>query len=53
MANKTKNAKFLPLILFLVLIVFALGGTVTFAKFHGAFEKKNQAAKIADAVMKI
>ncbi len=52
MANKTKNAKFLPLILFLVLIVFALGGTVTFAKFHGGYEKKNQAAKIADAVMK-
>ena len=53
MTDKKKNIKLLPIILILIMIICAVGGTVTFAKFYGDFEKKNETVKIADAVMKI
>lgn len=53
MASKRKNASLFSIILFLVLIISAVGGTLTFARFYGDYEKKTDSVKIADAVMKI
>ena len=36
-----------------MLIISAVGGTLTFARFYGDYEKKTDSVKIADAVMKI
>ena len=53
MTDKKRNVKLLPIILILITIICAVGGTATFAKFYGDFEKKTETVKIADAVMKI
>ena len=53
MASKRKNASLFSIILFLVLVISAVGGTLTFARFYGDYEKKTDSVKIADAVMKI
>lgn len=53
MASKRKNASLFSIILFLVLIISAVGGTLTFARFYGDYEKKTDSVKIADAVMKL
>lgn len=36
-----------------MLVISAVGGTLTFARFYGDYEKKTDSVKIADAVMKI
>ena len=36
-----------------MLIISAVGGTLTFARFYGDYEKKTDSVKIADAVMKL
>lgn len=53
MTDKKKKVKLLPIILILIMIICAVGGTITFAKFYGDYEKKTETVKIADAVMKI
>ena len=53
MTDKKKKVKLLPIIFILIAIICAVGGTTTFAKFYGDYEKRNETAKIADAVMKI
>lgn len=53
MTDKKKKVKLLPILFILIAIICAVGGTTTFAKFYGDYEKKNETAKIADAVMKI
>ena len=51
--KKAKRIPFLSLILALVLLILAIGGTATFSKFYGGYKNKNDAVKIADAVAKI
>ena len=51
--KKAKRIPFFPLILALVLLILAIGGTATFSKFYGGYKNKNDAVKIADAVAKI
>lgn len=36
-----------------VLVVFAIGGTITFARYYEDFEKNTESVKIADAIAKI
>lgn len=53
MVSKRKKASLFSIILFLILLISAVGGTLTFARFYGEYEKKTDSVKIADAVMKV
>lgn len=50
--NKKKNAKAISVILVLIIAVLTIGSTITFARFYGKYENKNDNVKIASAVMK-
>lgn len=53
MKNKKKKLSYVSLVFALILIIVSIGGTVTFSKFYGGYEKDSDETKIAAAVTKI
>ena len=53
MAKKRKSVGLLSMMLLLIAMISAIGGTITFSRFYKEYENKINSVKVADAVMKL
>ncbi len=53
MTTRTRRIKLFAVVLLLLLAIFVIGATITFARYYDDYEKKTDSIKIADAVARI